>query len=229
MALTTRTFTDSERLNAEFADSIARILQNEIDMFGSASLVVSGGRTPMGLFESLSKKQIDWSSVVVTLADDRWVDEDHKDSNAKLVKAHLLKNQAAAARFVSLKTEHDDAYEAEHDVEAMLKEIAMPFTVTILGMGEDGHTASLFPCSDEVEKGLDRQNQNLCLAVTPKTAPYQRMSLTLNAIVASKNVFLHLTGTVKKQVLEEAINNNVDPKPIVSVINQAEVSLYWAP
>lgn len=229
MALSTQTFTDSEQLNVGLADTITRLLSNEIDATGTASLVVSGGRTPVGLFELLSKKEIDWSRVVVTLADDRWVEENHADSNARLVKTHLLKNEATAARFVSLKTKHEDAYEAESSVEDLLKEITMPFTVIVLGMGEDGHTASLFPCSDEVEKGLDRNNKQRCLAVTPKTAPHQRMSLTLNSIVTSKNVFLHLTGTVKKQVLESAINDPSETKPIVSVINQAEVCLYWAP
>jgi 6-phosphogluconolactonase len=229
MALNTLAFTDAQQLNTEFADTIARLLSSEINTAGTASLVVSGGRTPMGLFEALSKKQIDWSRVVVTLVDDRWVDEGHDDSNAKLVKTHLLKNEAAAARFVSLKTEHEDAYDAESSVEELLKDIEMPFTVIILGMGEDGHTASLFPCSNELKKGLDRENKNRCLAVTPKTAPHQRMSLTLNSIVTSKNVFLHLTGTVKKQVLEKAMTADSEIKPIVSVINQAEVSLYWAP
>ena len=229
MSLTEVTYENAEQLNEKFAERIVELLQSEVNVNGTATLVVSGGRTPVGLFNSLSTKGIDWSSITVTLADERWVDEQDDASNAKLVKTHLLINNAKDATFLSLKTSHSDAYDAESEVAELLSSVARPFTVTILGMGEDGHTASLFPCSAEVERGLDLNNDSLCLAATPTTAPHQRMSLTLKQIVASKNVFLHLTGEKKKKVLHKAIADTQNPKPIVSVVDNADVTLCWAP
>ena len=231
MALSEQHFADTDALNAAFSSEIASLLTKDINETGKASLIVSGGRTPVGLFAALSENAIDWANVVVTLADERWVDENDEASNAKLVRTHLLVNHAAAATFVSMKTEHNDAYEAQHAVAERLADVPSPFTVTILGMGEDGHTASLFPCSAELTDGISETNTNICLAATPTTAPHQRMSLTLNAIVQSKNCFLHLTGDKKKQVLHEAMAEAepANTKPIVSVIQRDDVTLFWAP
>jgi 6-phosphogluconolactonase len=229
MPLLESTFDTADALNQAFSAKIAELLAADIQTQGNASLVVSGGRTPIGLFAALSNTDIDWSNVVITLADERWVNEDDDASNAKLVRTHLLVNNAAAATFVSMKTDHADAYEAQEAVAQRLESVPSPFTVTILGMGEDGHTASLFPCSKELQDGIREDNHNVCLAATPTTAPHQRMSLTLNAIVQSKNCFLHLTGDKKKVVLQDALADTSDIKPIVSVIQRADVTLYWAP
>lgn len=229
MALATQYFDSADELNHVFASEIAKQLVRSIDATGSASLFVSGGRTPVSLFQTLSKKALPWDRVKVALVDERWVDETDDASNTKLVKTHLLVNEAAAATYINIKTPHFDAYDAQADVEAKLQSIAQPFTVIILGMGEDGHTASLFPCSAEVAKGIDPTNHSLCLAATPTTAPHQRMSLTLNAIAGAENIYLHLTGEKKKTVLQQAMEDEQNPKPIVSVIQRAEVTLYWAP
>ncbi len=229
MSLSELHFDNADQLNQTFSNRIVELLRTSLEQKGKASLVVSGGRTPVSLFEVLSTQELDWSKVTITLADERWVNEDHSDSNANLVKSHLLVNKAASATFVSLKTAGDNPYSEESAVASQLESVAQPFTVTILGMGEDGHTASLFPCSEELSKGIDLNNQASCLAVTPTTAPHKRMSLTLNAIVQSENVFLHLTGENKKTVLHKAIADTNQPKPIVSVVNNADVTLYWAP
>ena len=97
-------------------------------------------------------------------------------------------------------------------------------------MGEDGHTASLFPCSEQIKAGLDRSKAERYIAVQPTTAPHQRMSLTLDAILTSQNIFLHLTGAGKKAVLEQALAGD-DPleMPIRAVLQNASVELMWAP
>ena len=107
--------------------------------------MVSGGSTPKPLFEALRKTDLDWSKVTVTLADERWVPESDGDSNAAFVKNTLLQEKASAANFISLFVDGATPEEGVSQVHTRLQAIAQPFTVLVLGMGGDGHTASLFP------------------------------------------------------------------------------------
>ncbi|MCW8108651.1 6-phosphogluconolactonase [Alteromonas ponticola] len=230
MGLSTQTFTDKSALVKAFADEILNILEKGIAKSGRASLVVSGGSTPVPLFKELSLRDLAWSKVDITLADERWVDESHADSNTRLVKENLLQNKASSAHFVSLYSHHSDASEGIAEAEARLSSLSQPFDVLILGMGEDGHTASLFPCSEQIDEGLSLSSGRVCLAVQPNTAPHQRISLSLPALLNSKNIFLHLTGDKKKAVLQDAMQNHTErEKPITAVVNRAPVTLMWAP
>lgn len=229
MSLQTHEFASTEALNEEFATKIIAILQNAITEKGQASLIVSGGNTPKPLFAALSQADLDWSKVVISLADDRWVDTNDAASNDKLVREHLLVGNAAAATFISLKHNFADANDAVSACEAALSNVKMPFDVLILGMGEDGHTASLFPCSKELQAGLDLDSGNKYIAVQPTTAPHQRMSLTLPALLASNNIFLHLTGAAKQAVVAQALASTETQMPIKAVLDRANVQLMWAP
>lgn len=222
-------YSSQQELNEQFAARIAQLLQNSIMRNGRASLLVSGGRTPVGLFEILSQSDVDWSNVDVSLADERWVSADDEASNEKLVRTHLLKNNAAAAHFVSLTTTAADANDAIAEVTERVNAMARPFDVLILGMGEDGHTASLFPCSEQIKAGLDMHSGQTLIAVQPTTAPHQRISLTLPALLNSRNIFLHLTGDKKKAVLDQALSADDSLEmPIRAVLQNADVELIWA-
>lgn len=223
-------FANTTDLNIAFAQRITSILQKGIQDTGRASLLVSGGRTPMPLFQLLSEQSLDWSKVDVSLVDERWVSETDDASNTKMVKANLLQNNAAQANFVGLVTDAENAQDAVSACTDNLSNIKQPFDVLILGMGEDGHTASLFPCSEQIKAGLDRSSNARYIAVQPTTAPHQRMSLTLDAILTSQNIFLHLTGVGKQAVLDQALAGD-DPleMPIRAVLQNADVELMWAP
>ncbi|TDF41509.1 6-phosphogluconolactonase [Alteromonadaceae bacterium M269] len=223
-------YTSTDELNVAFAQRIVGLLNQGMTKNGRASLVLSGGRTPVGLFQQLSQQDIDWSKVDVTLADERWVEAGDDASNEKTIRAHLLKNKAAEATFYSLKTEHSDAKEGVAALTKQLESIQTPFDVLILGMGEDGHTASLFPCSEQIQQGLDLDSGKSYIAVQPTTAPHQRISLTLPALLNSQRVFLHLTGDSKKDVLDKALSQNDEAEmPIRAMLNRADVELIWAP
>ncbi|WJG11092.1 6-phosphogluconolactonase [Aliiglaciecola sp. LCG003] len=229
MALVENIFDSVDQLNVNFANKIATILSAGIEQNGRASLVVSGGRTPAAMFNILSHQDIQWQKVDITLADERWVDSDDAASNAAMVARELLVNNAKAANFIGLKTAHKDANDGVAICEANLQKIKTPFDVLILGMGEDGHTASLFPCSAQIRAGLDTTASANYIAVQPTTAPNQRMSLTLKSILASENIFLHLTGEGKKRVLDQAMaSDDALEMPIRAVLNNASVALYWA-
>ena len=223
-------FENTSALDIELAEKVAALLAADIQARGKASLVVSGGRTPMGFFHLLSQQLLDWSSVTVTLADERWVDADHQDSNEKLVRENLLINEAHQAQFISLKSAVENAVDAESECEQALAS-AGQFTVVILGMGDDGHTASLFPGTEALALGLDMNSGRTAIAVTPTAAPHQRMSMTLPRLLNAGQVIIHISGSSKQDVLLAAQNgDNAAELPIRAILGQqvAPLSVYWA-
>lgn len=230
MSVSTHTFESSEELVTVFSQRIADTLKQAIAEKDQATLVVSGGSTPLPLFKSLCQRDLDWSKVVITLADERWVDAQNPASNEKLVRENLLQQNAANATFISLTTSDEFAFDAVEQVSSRFGSVNQPFDVLILGMGEDGHTASLFPCCEQIQQGLDTSLPAMFIATQPTTAPHQRMSLTLKALISSSNIYLHLTGERKRNVLEDALANYTEiEKPIKAVCDRADVQLMWAP
>jgi 6-phosphogluconolactonase len=223
-------FENTSALDIELSAKVAKLLVADIAETGSASLVVSGGRTPMGFFHLLSQQMLDWSKVSITLADERWVDADHADSNEKLVRANLLINEAHQATFIGLKNSAADAIVGEPEAEQALAAVGK-FTVLILGMGDDGHTASLFPGADALALGLDMDSGRTCIGVTPTAAPHQRISMTLPRLLDSQQIIIHISGAGKQQVLEQAqAGADVEALPIRAILNQqqAPLAIYWA-
>ncbi len=146
------------------ADALAAALSAGVRDRGAALLAVSGGRTPVPVFQALSARDLDWSRVTVTLVDERWVDPASSDSNQRLVETHLLQYRAAASRFVPMKS----AGAAPEDGVAPMAAALGPapvFDAVLLGMGEDGHFASLFPSSPALAAGLDLASDALAVAV----------------------------------------------------------------
>ncbi len=225
------TFQNAEILVAELAAKIGQSLLKSIAAHGWASLAVSGGSTPKPLFKQLSAVDLPWQDVVITLVDERWVDPLDSASNEQLVRQYLLQDRAAAATFIGLKNSSPSAAQGEAQCEQELRRIPRPFTVLILGMGNDGHTASLFPGSTQLAAATDMNSGKTCLAVTPADAPHERMTLTLPAVLNTEEIILHLTGSAKKEVLAKAQEAGpAEDMPIRFVLRQEErpVLVYWA-
>ena len=223
-------FENTSALDIALAEQITAMLTADINATGSASLVVSGGRTPMGFFHLLSQQDLNWSAVTVTLADERWVDHRHQDSNEKLVRENLLINNAVQANFVSAKNAASDAVDGEADLEQSLAAIGR-FTVVILGMGDDGHTASLFPDAEALALGLDMNSGRTAIAVTPPVAPHQRISMTLPRLLDAQQVVIHISGAGKQAVLQAARKgDDIAELPIRAILHQqiAPLKIYWA-
>ena len=226
----TLTFDNATALDNALADQVATRLESAIQRDGCASLVVSGGRTPLGFFHQLSQRSLDWSKVWITLADERWVDNSHSDSNEKLVRENLLINRAAKGEFVPLKNSAASAQLGQAQTESRLAAMG-DFTAVILGMGNDGHTASLFPRSETLSQGLDMGSGRSCLAVMPLEAPHERISLTLPRLLQTDYLAIHICGDDKHRVLEDALGgNDVAELPIRAVIQQDQcpVAVFWA-
>jgi 6-phosphogluconolactonase len=223
-------YPNSQLLIEDLTAHIVKELQQAINNKGHASIAVSGGKTPIPLFKLLSQQDLDWHNVFITLVDDRWVDDTDDASNEKLVLTYLLQNKAKLANFVGLKNSCDNPFDGAEITDKILNKIPMPFDVLILGMGEDGHTASLFPGAANLMAGLDMKSGRKVVGMTPLTAPLDRITLTLPTILDSQNIYLHLVGESKMQVLEQAEKgDDINQMPIRAILQQNKVNVigFW--
>jgi len=220
-------FSDNAALVNELSARIGKTLAHAIAERGRATLAVSGGSTPIPLFEQLSLSSIDWSAVIVTLVDERWVDIDHPDSNAALVRKHLLKNHAESAEFISLKVATSSPFIAEQAVAERLRVIDGPFDVVVLGMGSDGHTASLFPKGEPLQYALEPRQGEPCCGIVEASLAHPRMTLTLPRILNATEIFLHTVGDEKLAVLNQAAEPGpVQQLPIRAILRQHQTALF---
>ncbi len=221
---------DSATLATTLAADVGQHLQRAIDVRGYASLVVSGGSTPKPFLQALSGVELPWQKVTVTLADERWVAIEHPDSNESFVHQHLLHGPASAAKFVSLKSDARTPEAGWAEIEQRIGSIVRPFDVVILGMGGDGHTASLFPDTEGLQEALTIGCSKLTWPMNPPTVPQARMSLTLDALLQSDLLVLHITGAEKKHVFEQALSTSPTVFPVAAVIQASDkLAVYWAP
>ncbi|WP_454786092.1 6-phosphogluconolactonase [Legionella sp. WA2024007413] len=221
-----RSFSEASILTEDLVEQIKGILRYAVEQRGHAYLVVSGGKTPIDLFKALSKTDLPWDKITITLTDERCVPAHDSDRNDRLVRNFLLQHQAAKAHFLSLYNE-DCTLEQTQQMIASLP----TFDAVILGMGEDGHVASLFPCSDELGMGLD-DNAAAVLRISPKTAPHQRISLSKKRLLNSRVIFLHLLGQKKLTVLHQAMaEHDSMVMPVSAFLNNfdANVQVLYAP
>lgn len=225
-------FKDPYKLAGDLAEHTALLLDSAIMEKRKASLVISGGSTPVPFFEALSLQEIDWQKVTITLADERWVPPSNPASNEGLVRQHLLKMRAAEAKFVGLYTGAITAGDGEKLCAHLISKIGQPFDVLVLGMGVDGHTASLFPGATNLQRATDMKSGKVCVPIAPLTAPHERMTLTLPSLIRSKHILLHITGMKKLKVFEKAMGQGaVEEMPIRYFFTRTSSPLkaYWAP
>jgi 6-phosphogluconolactonase len=216
----------------EAATSAAAAIIAQLTPPGLRRLVVTGGRTPGPVYDRLAQIDLDWSRVSVTLSDERFVGVESPDSNERLVRERLLRGRAAAARFVPLKgagpTPTDDAAAAE----PVIREL-VPFDAVLLGMGDDGHIASLFPGTTGLAAALDPDGARLAIGVElAGLAPYvPRISLTGRALLDAKLIVLLTGGAPKRVLIERALTDPAFSAPVSALLRQtrAPVRLLWSP
>ncbi|MGB7755722.1 MAG: 6-phosphogluconolactonase [Salinisphaera sp.] len=184
----------------KLAASIAGRLREAIAERGEASLVVCGGSSPKELFQFLSAEKLAWSRVTVVPSDERWVPVDDAQSNERLVRETLLVGPAAEARFVGLYRNTETPAEAIDGVAGTLADVPRPLDVVVLGMGDDGHTASLFPHAPDIQACLDSQAP----CVAPSVGPPARLSLSLAYLTDAHSIDLLIFGDEKRHVFERA-------------------------
>lgn len=216
------------RLAEAQALAVAERLRTAIEQRGIAVLVVSGGRSPVAFFQQLGKQALDWSRVVISLADERWVPVEHADSNAGLLRRHLLQGPVAKARFIGLYSPAANIEEAARLADTALSELP-PIDVLVLGMGDDGHTASLFPHSPHLADALQVDGRRRVWPMLAPTVPHQRLSMSRALLASARSWLLAIAGPEKLNTLNSALaSDDVTALPIRAFL-QPPLEIYWCP
>ncbi len=221
-------FPDPEAAAQAAADAIVAQLRPP----GPKRLLVTGGRGPGPVFDRLAKTDLDWARVTVTLSDDRFVTADSPDSNERLVRRRLLQDHAAGAAFLPLKgagpAPADDAAAVAPKIAALL-----PFDATLLGMGDDGHIASLFPNMPGIVQALDLSAETVAIGVTQAGMPpyLPRISLTARALFDAAVIILLVGGDGKRALIERVLADPSFAPPVSALLSQTQspVRILWSP
>lgn len=224
-------YADTVSLFSAVAEIIADHVREAVAARGSATLVLSGGRSPIPVYARLAQCSLSWNRVTITLSDERWVPPDSADSNEGMVRRAFCHGQSVAAHIVGLKTPHDSPEVGESACHAAVAAVSRPFDVVLLGMGADGHTASLFPGTAGLAEALDPLNGTLCKAIIAPTVPQPRITLTVSALLDSREVFLLFTGEEKLRVYRQAGRPGpIEVLPVRAVLrqNKTPVHVFWA-
>jgi 6-phosphogluconolactonase len=211
-------FVNRTELAEALASRVARTLSAAITRKGNAVLAVSGGTTPQLFFQHLSLNEISWEKVSITLVDERNVPETSERSNARLVKQSLLQNFAAKARFVPLYANPD-------------AEKIGDFDACILGMGNDGHTASFFPGGNNLAEAINPATSKSLIAMEAPDAGEPRITFTLPRLTKAKLLALHIEGAEKSRVLAIALaGDDKMQMPVRAVLAlPSPIDLYCCP
>lgn len=234
MTVTERFFGSFDLLIETLSTEIAAELDAGVVANGAASLVCAGGTTPFPLYEALSKAPIGWDKVGITLSDERWADTDSPASNEGGLRKRLLVNAAAPARLVPFMTAHATPQEAEAEVGAAVATLALPFDVVVLGMGTDGHTASLYPNAPGLQAALDVSDPALVRGVMAVGAQgsENRMTLSLRGLLNARKIRIVVKGQDKLEAYRWAQSEGpVEEAPVRAILRQTEtpVEFCWAP
>jgi len=217
-----RDFADGAALAAAFAQWTATLLQNSVDERGEALLIVSGGTTPRRFFAALASHAIDWTRVTITLADERCVAEESPRSNARLIRETLLRDHAAGARFAPLADSRLSPDQELAAANARIAVLPLPADLVVLGMGEDGHTASWFPGADNLAEAVNPGARALVVRMRAPGAPEPRLTLSARVILRARALALHIEGAAKLATLERALGQGpIEEMPVRAALREA--------
>ncbi|MDC0948988.1 6-phosphogluconolactonase, partial [Gammaproteobacteria bacterium] len=216
-----------QHLDAALANDVAQRLRESLTRDTKALLCLSGGSTPAGFLTALSEIDLDWTAVTLLAVDERYVAVDHADSNTGMIQRLLQQNCAASASLVTIYDPQLTAERAAARLDGALRHLSWPPSVSILGMGEDGHTASFFPDSDQLEACFAPDAGKRVLAIDTPSSPHRRITLSAPALLESETLILHITGEAKRGIYQGAF---ADKLPIARVIAQRpDARVMWAP
>ncbi len=228
----------SKEQAVEFAVDILRAeLELTLEKRGTARLMLSGGGSPKPVYEALSSADLDWAQVVCGLVDERRVPEGHGASNASFIRAALLQNKAALSPLVPMTNDDvnsDDPQRVARGAQAISADylsMGVPYDICVMGMGSDGHTASWFPGSPDLEDALDMNTQKLCMEIDARGCDgageiKERITLTRPAILSASTIILFIPGEAKREVFYRAMQNyeagNMTDLPVAALFDAGE-------
>lgn len=220
---------------AAMIDELYRVIVTELKRQSPATLLLSGGSTPGPLYRKLANADLDWEAISVALVDERWVEVDDDASNERLLRETLLVGNAAGANLVGMKTAAASALEGQAECETRYARLPRSYDICLLGMGADGHTASLFPHAEGLAQAIGATQhcapiQALRSEVTGDQV--ERMTLTPWSILQSRRLILLFTGAEKWEIFQRACRPGAAlDLPVRLFIHQQALPLevYWAP
>lgn len=224
-------YDSAEEMADAVAGDIGFIVESAVDARNASLLAVPGGSTPRPILARLAKAKLPWKKVTVIPTDDRLVPVDSELSNIRMIAQALL---PAGARVLPIATENPDHKLAGNAADARLEDLPWPPDLVWLGMGLDGHTASIFPGPD-LQDALDAPRTRRAVGVLPdplpSEAPVARVTLSRAAILSARTILITVTGQEKRDLLEQAIADGHSSKlPIGRVLAEAEqpIDIHWA-
>jgi 6-phosphogluconolactonase len=215
---------------ATLARRVAERLRHAVYRRSAASMIVSGGASPRGLFQALRLTPVPWYLVTIVPSDERWVPVDNDGSNEGMIRRELLSGEPGFAQFVSLYRRNCAAVDSLPALRASLADVRRPFDSVVLGMGADGHTASLFPDSPDIRDALASDDE--CVVQNVPRLIHPRVSLTLRSLLDAHEVNLLFFGRTKRAVYEQSLEPGpIEEYPVRALVHQQRVpvSVYWAP
>jgi len=219
---------DNDNLGMDLASCFGLIVKETLKSKKRISAAFSGGNSPKLFLDHINKLKIPWESIDITLVDERWVDNKSLHSNEFLLKKFLLKNDAIKSNFIPFMNSDKDILSGQKKIEKnLLSSISWPLDIVILGMGIDAHTASLFPMNQNLDIAYDRQNKNKTICSFSENHPYDRITLTANAIEDSQNLFLHICGVDKLKILEKAFELKDEKLMPIFKFLERDITIFW--
>lgn len=218
-------YADREMLAIEVANELAGDLKNHLLSHELASFAVAGGTTPAPIFQALCAADLDWNRVRVMATDERWVALEHDRSNARMIRETLMTDRAARAQFIAYHVPERAPDDVLPELEALIAP-HLPLSVVLLGMGEDMHTASLFPGCAGLGAALGSDAPAMAV-MHPDSQPDPRITLTAPVLNGAMAKHLVIYGDAKRRALEDALSLPPEEAPIQAVLS--EIRVHWAP
>ena len=221
-----------DELAEAVAGDVAFIIESAVDARDASLIAVPGGTTGPAVFGKLASQKLQWKKVTIIPTDDRLVPMDDERSNVRSLARAFL---PLGARVIPIAADIADYKLAGNSADARLQDLPWPPDLVWLGMGKDGHTASIFP-GPELQAALDAPKARRAIGVMPDPlpaeAPVARVTLTRASILSARTVLITITGDEKRAVLEQAIADGQSSRlPIGRVLAEAEqpIDIHWAP
>jgi 6-phosphogluconolactonase len=225
-------YDSAEEMAEAVAGDVGFIIESALDARGSSLIALPGGDTPKAIYKALAAKKLPWKQVTIIPTDERLVPMDDERSNIRGIAQAFL---PVGARVIPIAADVADYRLAGNSADARLQDFPWPPDLVWLGVGEDGHTASLFAGPD-LQDALDAPKARRAVGVMPdpmpEDAPVPRITLTRAAILSARTVLFTLTGNKKRELLEQAIEDGQSSKlPVGRLLAEAEqpIDIHWAP
>ncbi|VWX46724.1 6-phosphogluconolactonase [Novosphingobium sp. 9U] len=226
-------YDDAAEMASAVAGDIGFIIESALDARGAAVIALAGGETPLPIYEKLAAAKLDWKRVTIIPGDERIVPLGDPLSNVTVLAKHFLPKGARVMPIVP--NALPDYKAAGGSADALMQDLHWPLDLCLLGVGSDGHTASIFPGPD-YDEALSGPKERRALGVMPDPlpadAPVPRVTLSLAAITTARALMIAVTGQDKRKVIETAIKQGKSSAfPIGRVLASTElpVDIHWAP